>query len=262
MKIIEAIRNFFGKGREIPDIPEDWHITGGDGVTVCVIDSGAPTHPAFDDCIDYGKSRSFVWDSGYGDENGHATAVCGILHAYAPLAKIVCHKVAGKDGRGTATDLRLALEAACELKPDVVLVGIAIGCGASKCLHAIGVLESLGIPVVCAAGNDGDKGVMYPARFPQTVAVGACDRRGRVPSWSAQGPEIDCLYPGVRIPTLWLHGGQAIVSGTSFAAPAAAGVAALYLAYTKQHAPGIPMDASAVGAIKGILRDRGAPLAV
>lgn len=234
MKIIEAIKNFFGMGREIPDIPEDWLITGGEGVSVCVVDSGAPAHPALDDCIDFGKSRSAVWGCGDGDMNGHATAVCGIIHAYAPKARLVCIKVAGEDGKGTATDLRLALEGACTLKPDVVCVGICVKAGASKCQHALGVLESLGIPVICAAGNDGDRGVMYPARFPQAIAVGACDRRGRRPSWSAQGPEIDCLYPGVRIPTLWLRGGRAVVSGTSFAAPAAAGVAALWLSWLRR----------------------------
>lgn len=233
MGILEAIRNLFRPCREIPDIPEEWKISGGEGVSVCVVDSGAPTHPALGDCIDYGKSRSFVWDSGNGDENGHAAAVCGIIHAYAPMARIVCFKVAGADGHGTATDMRLALEEACALKPDIVCAGICVKAGASKCQHALGVLESLGIPVICAAGNDGDKGVMYPARFPQTIAVGACNRRGRVPTWSAQGPEIDCIYPGVRIPTLWRLGGRAVVSGTSFAAPAAAGVAALWLSWLR-----------------------------
>lgn len=52
MGIIASIRRIFRKRREIPDIPEDWIITGGEGVTVCVIDTGVPDHSALAGTID------------------------------------------------------------------------------------------------------------------------------------------------------------------------------------------------------------------
>lgn len=246
--------------REIPDVPEDWRATRGKGIRILVIDSGLPDHRVLRGVLDVEASRSFVWESDIWDRCGHATAVCGIIHDYAPGARIACYKVAKDEAAAKAVDsvdLRLAFEAACDLKPDVVCCSVCFSAGVSKVMHALGILESLGIPVVCAAGNDADAGVMYPARFAQAIAVGACDRRGREAKFSPSGHLVDCLFPGVRIPTLWLHGGRASVSGTSFAAPCAAAVAALYIARLRQGGTDIA-GAELVGAVREALAETGA----
>lgn len=231
MKLTERIKRLFGI-RQIPEIPDGWTEAGGEGVTVCVIDSGAPTHPRLEECIDYGMCRSFAWDEPQTEDmDGHATAVCGTIHQYAPLARMFCLKASRKGGKVESAELRNALEAAAEAKPDIVYCGATLECGASKCLHAIGVLAAAEIPLICPAGNNGGDRVDYPARFPQAVCVGACDRRGRRARFSPDAPEIDCLFPGTRIPTFWLRGGQAVVSGTCFSAAAATGTAALYIAF-------------------------------
>lgn len=260
IKLAAWVRGLFAL-REIPEVPDDWRATRGKGTRILVIDSGLPDHRVLRGALDVTASKSFVWESDVWDRRGHSTAVCGIIHDHAPGARIVCYKVASDEASGkevASADLRMALEAACDLMPDVVCCCVGMSAGASKCLHALGILEAAGVPVVCAAGNDADAGVMYPARFAQAIAVGACDRRGREAKFSPPG-DIDCLFPGVRIPTLWIHGGSAVVSGTSFAAPCAAAVAALYIAHLRLHVgDGIPAGADLVAAVRDALAETGA----
>ena len=238
MNLLKSLlRALFGERPGATNIPDEWKNTRGRGVEVLVIDSGAPSHPALDGAIDYANSRSFYWSeetlSDIGDENGHATAVCGVIHAYAPDARIVCYKVAGQDGHGETTALRMALEEAARTRPDIVNVSLSLRSGASRMLHALGILQSHGIPVICGAGNDGEDGVGYPARFPQAIAVGACDEKGREAAFSSRGWQVDCLFPGVAVRTLGLHGAYAVSSGTSVACAAASGVAALWLSWLR-----------------------------
>lgn len=220
-------------GFDLAHIPARWREAGGEGVRVLVIDTGAPTHRDLVPVIDYEASESFLWREGIGDENGHATHVCSVLHDWAPKARIVCYRVAGADGKADYSAVRTALETAARLpedmRPHVVNISLSAKNGASKWRNPICRLYRSGVPVFCGAGNDGEGGVGYPAKFPEAVAVGAVDAKGNVCAFSAKGAEVDCCYPGEGIRVRERGGGWRIASGTSLACPAAAGAAALYL---------------------------------
>ena len=64
---------------------------------------------------------------------------------------------------------------------------------------------------------------------PTTIAVGRSTRNDKE-NGSAFGPELDFLAPGVDVFSTTSGGGYGTSTGTSFAAPCAAGVAALVLA--------------------------------
>jgi hypothetical protein len=96
-------------------------------------------------------------------------------------------------------------------------------------------LRDLGVFVVAASGNSNDQqsgpidedGVSYPAADPNVFAVGSVNAADVISSWTQRGDELDLLAPGEDIVTLDRGGGYETVDGTSFAAPFAAGAAAL-----------------------------------
>ncbi len=100
-----------------------------------------------------------------------------------------------------------------------------------------------GSAVFCAAGNDSARRVVFPARDPRAIAVGASTDQARRAAYSNTGPEIAFVAPSsggihaifttdVSLPKRGfnpdgLHTDR--FGGTSAAAPLAAGVAALVL---------------------------------
>lgn len=152
-------------GYNLAHIPARWREAGGEGVRVLVIDTGAPTHRDLVPVIDYEASESFLWREGIGDENGHATHVCSVLHDWAPKARIVCYRVAGADGKADYSAVRTALETAARLPEDmrshVVNISLSAKSGASKWRSPICRLYRSGVPVFCGAGNGGEGGGRY-----------------------------------------------------------------------------------------------------
>jgi subtilisin family serine protease len=96
--------------------------------------------------------------------------------------------------------------------------------------------------IVAASGNQGVKGVTFPARLPEAISVGSSGAAGgrdlRSP-FSDWGPEVDVVAPGLDIvstvPLAMCGEGwhclneqpYANASGTSFAAPLVSSLAAL-----------------------------------
>lgn len=87
-----------------------------------------------------------------------------------------------------------------------------------------------------SAGNTASNAVTYPASLPSVLAVGAIDRTAKLAPTSNHGSDLAFVAPGVSIYTTDRTGSAGysaadytLVSGTSFAAPYAAGVAALAL---------------------------------
>jgi len=103
-----------------------------------------------------------------------------------------------------------------------------------------------GCVVVASMGNcqQGCATVRYPAAFDSVIAVGATQKDDLRRDNSSYGMHIDVVAPGESILTdvwVWydpeLHEGYAYVSGTSFAAPHVAGVAAFIKGQYKELYP-------------------------
>ena len=120
-----------------------------------------------------------------------------------------------------------------ELNGDVAVTTIAADSAAAR-----------GVLVVISAGNDGpaSRTLSTPADGDSVVAVGATDSLRRIANFSSRGPSADgrikpeIAAPGVALAVANIDTGLALGSGTSFAAPLIAGLAALVQADRTQPA--------------------------
>lgn len=241
-----------------------WDISKGAGVRVAVIDNGFDaTHPdlAFGPLSGWFRATEDLIDADFipgiarmpGDWHGTACAGmiaaregngiggCGVAFG-SELMAIAC----GRDQVGTQSTLARALAyAARPDREDVDGRGADVVCcslGPNGAAWTMQQVLAEAIEFVSAHGRDGRGTPIFWASTngnhpisadevcscPQVIAVGRSTRNDR-DDGSGFGDELECLAPGVGV---WLpiQGGRhATLTGTSFAAPAAAGVAALVL---------------------------------
>jgi membrane-anchored mycosin MYCP len=229
-------------------LPQLWHFADGRGVTVAVIDTGvSDTNPQLRGAVVAGKNflTSESGDS-LTDPDGHGTMVAGIIAArpsnatgfvgLAPAATILSLRQNDSQGDGTAHTLAQAVDAAVDagvgvinISQDVTSNGKPVAVGPdSELARAVARAISHNIVVVAAAGNEGLSVPTYPASLPGVLGVGASDRNDeRDSDFSETGSSVDVAAPGVDMVSTVPGGGQCVDSGTSFAAPYAAAVAAL-----------------------------------
>jgi len=189
-------------------------------------------------------------DFGAADLIGHGTHVAGIIAAksdgegvvgVAPEAKLLIGKVIGDDGIGTHEQLAKGIEWATRDEWGVDIISMSLQSDNENDMVHKEIINATnkGIIVICAAGNNmhsEEKGdpvylntVKYPALYPETISVGAIDRRLKVTRYSADTNKVDLVAPGEKILSTYPPRQFAVLSGTSMAAPFAAGVTALIL---------------------------------
>ncbi|HEX2907936.1 MAG TPA: S8 family serine peptidase, partial [Phototrophicaceae bacterium] len=211
-------------------------------VTVAVIDSGVcADHPDLSGRILPGYD--FVSnDTTPQDDFGHGCGVTGIIAAntgntagmagIAPNAQIMPLRVLDERGLGTYSNVAAALVYAADHGAQIINLTLG-GLNSSAVLqNAVNYAAGKGVLVIAAAGNTGGA-VLYPAAYDAVVAVAAVDANLQRSSFSSFGPQVDLLAPGRDILTTARDGGYILMTGTSFAAPEAAGIAALQLAVGK-----------------------------
>jgi len=224
-------------------IPKTWDVTKGEGMTAVVIDTGHTDH------IDIGdnaiKGKNFTNSKTIYDLNGHQTHCTGIICAkdnhfgvvgVAPKAKCISVKALGDNGAGDPKWIEDALDYAIVVKPDIVSMSVGIPIDIPSIHKRIKKLYEMNIPVVCAAGNSGNRGVDYPAKYPETFAIAAFDKNGNIADFSARGPELNWAAPGVEIYSTYLNNSYAKLKGTSMACPWVAGIILLMLSKHKKQA--------------------------
>ena len=210
-------------------------------IIIAVLDTGVDLlHPDLDSKIVQGYDF-FNHDSVPQDDHGHGTHVAGIAAAetnnYRGVAgvswdaRIMPVKVLNANGDGSYSDLADAIRFACASGADIINMSLG-GTEYSHTLHeAVEQTYQDGCLMVAAAGNRGGAGLLYPARYPQTIAVAATDQGDGRASFSSYGPEVDVAAPGEGIySTYWeapyTHT-YTYISGTSMATPHVAGLSGL-----------------------------------
>ena len=219
------------------DAEKVWGITTADPIKVAIIDTGIDVkHPDLKDNLKGGVST--VWYTySYNDDNGHGTHVAGIAGAIdntigvigvAPKIDLYAVKVLDRRGSGYLSDVIEGLDWAIQNKMQVVNMSLGTTANVLSFEEAVQRVNAAGITQVAAAGNTGGV-VIYPAAYPEVIAVSATDSTDTIASWSSRGPEIDLAAPGVSIYSTYKGSTYKTLSGTSMAAPHVAGAAALVI---------------------------------
>jgi subtilisin family serine protease len=210
--------------------------TGDPSVVVAVLDTGVDaSHPDLAGALVAGTDLVNS-DANPADDNGHGTAVAGIvaartdnlagIAAYCWRCAVMPVKVLGADGSGSMSAVASGITWAADHGARVVNLSLGGPSGTTTLERAVSYARSKGVVVVSAAGNDGTTAMEYPAAYPGVISVAGTDATDARYSWSNHGSWVQVAAPGCHIGSL-RGGGYGNFCGTSSATPAVAGIAAL-----------------------------------
>jgi hypothetical protein len=198
---------------------------GAGGRTIGMVDGGVASHPSL-----AGTSIEQNGFAGAPQPTGHGTAVASLLvgsqgpfHGAATGARLLVADVyGGNRAAGSATAIVRALGWLAAHHPQVINISL-VGPSNKLVQRAVQVVQSRGIEVVAAVGNDGPAAPpQYPASYPGVVAVTAVDASGRALPEAGKATHLDFAAPGADMAAALPGNGYTRVRGTSFAAPLAA----------------------------------------
>ncbi len=218
-------------------MPQAWDLRS-DAVSqvVAVLDTGVDAaHPDLTGRLVAGHN-AVAPGSPPSDENGHGTFVTGVIAANTNNGtgiagvtwngRVMPIKVFG-DELAYDSDIAAGIVWAVDHSARVINMSLG-GPGESPLLHtAVRYATDRNVVVVASSGNEGSGVAQYPAALPEVFAVGATDDNGRLVDFSSYGDWLDLAAPGFDIISTIPGAAFAFGSGTSFAAPIVAGVAAL-----------------------------------
>jgi len=210
-------------------------------IRVGIIDTGiSNTHPDLLANIK-GGVNTINPRKNWNDDNGHGSHVAGIVAAIdnnigvigvGPAIDLYAIKVLDRNGSGYLSDVIEGIQWAVANNMQVVNMSLGTASNIQSFHDAVIAAKNAGIVTVAAAGNGGgstNESVIFPAAYPEAIAVSATDNTDTIAWWSSRGPEVDLAAPGVSIYSTYKGTGYATLSGTSMAAPHVAGSAALVL---------------------------------
>jgi type VII secretion-associated serine protease mycosin len=217
-----------------------WDITTGAGVAIAVIDTGVSSaHPDLQGQILPGYNA--VNDSDRSeDDNGHGTAVSGLIAARTDNGEgiaglcwdcaIIPIKALDSLGRGSDASLARGIRWAADSGARVINLSLG-GTGDNQVLReAVEYANSRGVLLVAASGNERERGnaVVYPAAYPEVLAVGGTGNTDQIVGFSNTGDHVDLAAPSVGLWTTIIGERQyGPPNGTSFSSPYVAGAAGL-----------------------------------
>ncbi len=198
------------------------------GGLVAVIDTGVSPTSSLVGRVEPGQS--FVGGDATADENGHGTAVAGIIAG--PTG--VCQKCrilplrvsAGASGVASSDNIAAAVDAAVGLGATVVNLSMIASNPTEVERAAFARATAAGVLVVAAAGNAASSIPSYPGSYPGVLSVGAAGDDGTIAEFSNRGSWVSVLAPACGRSNA-PDGTQVLFCGTSASAPFVAGVAAV-----------------------------------
>ena len=237
----------------------------GKGVKIAVIDSGL--NPSHQD-LDYSRVlEGYDYDSGavmgpdsLTDNNGHGTAVTGLLTAIAdnnigvaglfselqviPLKVNPVSPSKDTDGASSKLVAQAITDAVDKYQADVITTSLDVK-DTEELAQAVAYAASKGVIITGAAGNgskdenNGNDPYVYPASYDEVISVGAVDVNKKVRDSSQKNDKVFVTAPGegIAVLDLSLSGRCKLADGTSYASPMVAAMAVAAKQYKSDITP-------------------------
>lgn len=218
---------------------QGWDLSrGGSSVRIAVVDTGVDQ--AHEDLLtkivagyDFVNNDSDPQDDSF---TGHGTHVAGIAAAMTNNtigiagtswgARIMPVKVLNAFGNGTIANVSAGITFAADNGAQVINLSLGTPINSPILQAAIDYAYNKNRTLVAASGNT-NTAVLYPAAYPNVIAVGAVDVTTARAAFSNFGPELSVVAPGVGIRSTMPGAAYGQKSGTSMAAGYVSGLAAI-----------------------------------
>jgi subtilisin family serine protease len=209
-----------------------WGSGDGEGVRVCVVDSGVEPHPMVGPLAgSYGVVRTdedewIVRAEEAHDAVGHGTACAGIIRSMAPRCELTSLRVVGRNSRGSGEALLAGLRWAVQER--FALISVSLSTRRPELKEALRDLSDrayfAGVTIVSSAHNS--PVTSYPWSFPSVISVGSHRYSDPEHIETNPHPPVEFFGAGHRIGVAWAGGTARIASGNSFATPHITGICA------------------------------------
>ena len=233
--------------------PQAWDLTtGSTSVKVAIVDTGVDnSHPDLP-VVEPQNQKDFVNnDNNAEDDHGHGTHVAGTIAALTNNLTgvaganwnitLMAAKVLNAGGSGSYAAVANGITWAADNGAKVINISLGGYLGSRTLRNAVNYAWNKGAVLACAAGNDGIWFKLYPAAYPNCIAVAATDQTDFIAwfsNWDASW--VDVAAPGVNIlstmpnsavtmntPQYGYFQNYDSLNGTSMATPHVTGLAAL-----------------------------------
>jgi len=217
-------------------VTRDWAFAGstGEGVRVCVVDSGVEQdHPLVGGIeravvVSGGEGRVVVEDD-EGDLCGHGTACGSIIRAIAPDCTLSSVRVLGAGFTGSGPALLEGLRWAIGEGYDVINLSLSTTKrDFAAVLHELADRAYFRRTMLIASAHNMPV-ESYPWRFASVLSVGSHEGHDPLDYFYNPTPPVEFFARGVDVEVGWLGGGRIRSTGNSLATPHMAGICCLVL---------------------------------
>lgn len=225
-------------------IDELWTYSKGESQIVAIIDSGISDElgDKYKDSIIL-KHNIIDGTDNVADNNGHGTEMASLIvgngyldiYGVAPKCKLIIIKVVDEEGVTNYTNLNKALEYAMVNGATVINISLGGTKKNSEIEKNIAKAIENKITVVAAAGDYGDKDILFPSNVSGVIGVEAINNKNMLWEYSNQASNSVMAFPGEQIIAITYRNNENTVDSTNGTSQASA-IASAYIALIKDYA--------------------------
>ncbi|HEY2934995.1 MAG TPA: S8 family serine peptidase [Gaiellaceae bacterium] len=221
-----------------------WGGSTGQGVRVCILDSGVEAgHPLVGEvqgawAVSVGQDdEPVVEEDEEGDACGHGTACAGIVRSLAPECELYSVRVLGAGYTGSGPVLLAGLRWSVEQGFDVINMSLSTTKRQfAAVLHELADSAYFRRTVLVASAHNMPV-ESFPWKFSSVISVGSHELEDPYAYFYNPVPPVEFFARGVDVDIAWLGGSRIRSTGNSFATPHVTGLVALVMGKHRELTP-------------------------